>query len=163
MGSAAAVLSLAVATHPLVIEPADRHTCVAGTHSRTADGRIVCWSVPVPAVCAVDAEMVTQPVPAALSRRWAIADPATFWPRWTATETVAKLVDVPVVVWLRRFGLVDSGGDAGPGGRVALQSRIVGDLVVTQGVLLPAEQPTAGRRGVRPDPTVAWRSAGRVP
>jgi hypothetical protein len=58
---------------------------------------------------AIDAELSTQPVPAHVAARWRVAgaaaqqpgDAEQFWPLWCATEALAKLSDVPIVVLLR--------------------------------------------------------------
>lgn len=100
----AALLSAAVADHPVVVEPRTLHTCRGGAHSRVADGRLVCWAPPSDAMSAlpvaVDAEMRGQPVPPHLARRWSTDEPALVWPRWCATEVVAKLTHTPVVLLL---------------------------------------------------------------
>ena len=57
---------------------------------------------------AVDAERAHQPVPPALGRSWGSDDPAQVWPRWCATEVVAKLTDVPVVMLLRDAAVLTS-------------------------------------------------------
>jgi hypothetical protein len=77
--------------------------------SYLSDGRLVQWRPP----ClrqdairwAIDAEIADQPVPAALAARTGISDPAGFWPAWTAAEVAAKLLDVPMVMWLAAHGL----------------------------------------------------------
>ncbi|MGL5928647.1 MAG: hypothetical protein ACRCY8_06910 [Dermatophilaceae bacterium] len=68
----AARLRRAVARHPPGIGPAAGHRCAGATHSRTADGRIVCWSVPPVdgQRVAVDAECADAALPPALARRW---------------------------------------------------------------------------------------------
>lgn len=72
---------------------------------------------------AVDAEHADAPVPEALARR---LGPADFWPRWTRAECLAKLADVPMVLWWRWHGL------GVPSGTVAVWRTLrVADLVVT--------------------------------
>jgi hypothetical protein len=137
-------LSLRVARSPVEVWPAGAdHRCVGGTHTRVADGRLLCWSpedLPAAASCAVDAEIATQPVPPALRRRSGIADPATFWRLWTRAEVRAKVRDVPIVVWLRA---VDWAGDEDlPGVPPAdVATTTVDDLIVSFGV--GARSPTS--------------------
>lgn len=93
------------------------HRC-AGTHTRLADGRRLCWAPPVNGEwrVALDAELADQVVPPALSRRLAgIADP---WGAWTRAEVCSKLFDVPVLVWVTTRSW-PSEGDVHHGGRVA--------------------------------------------
>jgi hypothetical protein len=106
--------------------------------SYLADRRLVQWRPPVaalPSICgwAVDAEIAAQRVPTALAERTGVGDPAVFWPRWTAVEVAAKLLDVPVVMWLAEHGL---------SARVAADHDVVlrtvhhADLVITVGCRL---------------------------
>lgn len=70
-------------------------------HPSTAWGRI-----------AVDAERLTQPVPAALGHRWGTGPgpfPTAFWRWWTQAEVLAKLHDIPILTWLDRYGLDPAG------------------------------------------------------
>ena len=119
MTARADLLARAVRDHPVVIEARLAHRCRGdagtGVHSYLGDGRMACWVVPPaaaggaaeadpPAGCAVDAEVVTQPVPARAQARWHgydAEDPEQFWRHWCATEVLAKLADVPVVLLLR--------------------------------------------------------------
>ncbi|MGL5865284.1 MAG: hypothetical protein ACRCYX_05330 [Dermatophilaceae bacterium] len=115
----AARLVRAVIRHPPSVGPAAGHRCPGGTHSRTADGRVVCWSVP-PADgerVAVDAECVGAASPPALARRWSIGD--GFEAAWTATEVVAKLTDIPVLL-LARHGPVLTSALTASGRRIVL-------------------------------------------
>ena len=93
----------------LVIHPPPpvRTPGAPGARSHLADGRVVSWSPPLPPEvrAAVDAEIATQPVPAALAGRFGIDRPEVFWPRWTAVEVACKVLDVPVVLWLAQRGL----------------------------------------------------------
>jgi hypothetical protein len=99
----------------------------AAARSHLSDGRCVGWFPAVrPALAAVDAEIVTDP-PLALVARYGHAD---FWERWTRAETAAKLVDEPIVVWLRAHGLTDPDP-----GTFALSTSRHGSLVVTTGWL----------------------------
>jgi hypothetical protein len=77
------------------------------TRSYLADGRVVTWLPPAASHYrwAIDAELATQPVPPALGRRTGITAPEAFWPRWTVAEVTCKLLDVPIVEWLHRYGL----------------------------------------------------------
>ncbi len=87
-----------LAESPLLVESARDHVCVAGTHSRTHDGRIVCWEPRVDGRFALDAESVRGQVPTIVRRR--IGEGVDFWPTWVATEVAAKLADIPVITWL---------------------------------------------------------------
>ncbi|MFM9615696.1 hypothetical protein [Streptomyces niveiscabiei] len=74
-------------------------------HAHLSDGRVVTWRVPPgPAPCAVDAELSTQPPPSALAARLALDHPPAFWAAWTRLEVYCKLLDVPVLVGLHRYG-----------------------------------------------------------
>jgi hypothetical protein len=80
------------------------------TRCYLADGRRVTWCPPPVADpagsrWAVDAEIAAQPVPPALATRTGIRDPEEFWCRWTAVEVACKLLDIPVMVWLKRYGI----------------------------------------------------------
>ena len=111
MDSRAELLSRAVREHPVVVEAPTGHRCSGGAHAHLGDGRLVCWTVPTvrgegvpPVGRAVDAELVGQPVPTHVAARWS-AGRATgsarspgFWELWCATEVLAKLADVPMVV-----------------------------------------------------------------
>jgi len=122
----------------LTIEPAAGHSCVGGTHSRVADGRIVCWSPSPsgPEQYAVDAELAAQPVPPHLERRWRgrWGSHAAFWDAWCATEVCAKLLDIPVVVMASR-GPVGASPVSRDGQTVTYAVERRGDLVVAFGVL----------------------------
>jgi len=102
--------------------------------SYLAGGKLVQWRPPVDAHpdvmrWAVDAEIGTQPVPHALADRTGVRQPEQFWPRWTAIEVTAKLLDVPVVMWLAEHGL--SAGTAGHG--IVLRTVRRAGLVITVG------------------------------
>jgi len=95
--------------------------------SYLADGTLVQWRPPIDARpdvmrWAVDAEIGTQAVPRALADRTGVRQPERFWPRWTAIEVTAKLLDVPIVMWLAEHGPTH-----GP------QDHAVADLVITVG------------------------------
>jgi hypothetical protein len=103
--------------------------------SYLADGTLVQWLPPVDAHpdvvrWAVDAEIGSQPVPDALAARTGVCDPARFWPRWTAIEATAKLLDVPVIVWLAEHGL-SARSAAGHG--IVLHTARHRDLIITVG------------------------------
>jgi hypothetical protein len=91
------------------ISRADKNRAVISrvviSRSYLADGRVVRWHAPDDRPWAIDAELASQPVPPALARRTGTGDPGAFWPRWTALETVCKLLDEPVHLRLRRLGL----------------------------------------------------------
>ena len=54
---------------------------------------------------AIDAEPAGTAVSARLARRAGTDDPAVVWTLWTRAETVAKLLDLPVLSWLAWPGL----------------------------------------------------------
>ncbi|NHN54593.1 hypothetical protein G9U51_02210 [Calidifontibacter sp. DB0510] len=66
------------------------------------DGRGVAWAPPNPdgLTLAVDAELASQRVSPRLARCARSDDPAVVWPRWTACEAAAKVLDLPVLSWL---------------------------------------------------------------
>ena len=74
------------------------------TRSHTADLRTIGWYGPPPAGhrLAVDAELSEVAVPPALAGRYRAVD---FWARWTRAESLCKAYDVPILLWLRRYGL----------------------------------------------------------
>lgn len=143
-------LSRAVREHQLVIEARVDHRCEGGAHSYLADSRVVCWVVPpgcrpvaaedvcvddAPAGHAIDAEQGRQPVPAWVASRWqahGAMDPQRFWDLWCATEVLAKLADVPMVVLVAEAPVTSS-----PVRRDGLEVhwlvRRVADVVVAQG------------------------------
>ena len=74
--------------------------------SYDARDRMLVWR-PGPAVrghAACDIEAYDRPVPAPLRPRGCTA--LEFFARWTATEVVAKVLQIPVVIWIREQGLV---------------------------------------------------------
>ncbi|GAA2025987.1 hypothetical protein GCM10009740_14660 [Terrabacter terrae] len=111
-------LARAVRDHPPVIGVRADHRCRSGAHSYLADGRVVCWVLPEqesphdrPLAHAVDAELSRQPVPPGIDARWRVAGIPTsgrFWELWCATEILAKLADVPVVLLARRAPVTGS-------------------------------------------------------
>jgi hypothetical protein len=120
----------------LVLPGRTGHRCTGGAHSTVGDGRLVCWQPATSARVAVDAELARTPVPPALGRRWGSTDPVWVWPRWCATECVAKLTDTPIVL-LARTGPVGVGPVDTPAGRVSWRVDRVGDLVVVRAMLSP--------------------------
>ncbi|MBO1755617.1 hypothetical protein [Allobranchiibius sp. CTAmp26] len=92
------------------------------------DGRGVVWVAPGrPGVDrAIDAEPAGAVVSARLARRAGTDDPAVVWPRWTRAETVAKLLDLPVLSWLAWPGLEVPDELAA---RVALRTVLLADEV----------------------------------
>jgi hypothetical protein len=107
------------------------------SRSHLADGRIVAWRSPrrdLPGRAALDAELADQEPPAALERRFGKNDRLGFWLRWTRMEVACKLLDVPAVIWLQRYGIdVDAAG-------IVLHSRLEADIVVSLGVRLGLER-----------------------
>ncbi|AKU18817.1 hypothetical protein VV02_10615 [Luteipulveratus mongoliensis] len=106
--------------------------------SRTylADGRGVAWTALAPNGfrLAIDAELVAQRVPPAVVRRARLTEPVEpvdFWRRWTQAEVLAKLLDVPILLWVRTHRLVaPTELDAS----VALRTVLYDDLVITFGL-----------------------------
>ncbi len=154
MDARADLLARAVREHPVVIEARAAHRCDAGSHSYLADGRVVCWVLPsrwgpvgpataggvrvgdAPAAGALDAELGRQPVPRTVASRWEAhgsADPRRFWDLWCATEVLAKLADVPMVV-LVAGAPVTSSPVRRDGLEVHWVVRCVADVVVAQGL-----------------------------
>jgi hypothetical protein len=151
MTARADLLSRVVRDHPVVIEARLDHRCRggagAGVHSYLGDGRMACWVVPPAAVTgpaeadppvgwAVDAEVVTQPVPLRVGARWEehdAADPEQFWRHWCATEVLAKLADVPVVLLLRDGPVMVTPVRRGPL-EVHWAAQRVGDVLVVHGL-----------------------------
>ena len=127
----------AVQQYPAVFAPpGGRHTCSERTHSRLADGRLLCWRLPARAglVRAIDAELARQRVPPALARRAATDDPDVFWLLWTRAEVRAKLHGIPIVVWL---GRVDWAADDELEASLAVVTVIADGVVLTYGVREP--------------------------
>jgi hypothetical protein len=119
--------------------------------SYLADRRLVQWRPPVAApssICgwAVDAEIAAQRVPVAIAERTGVGDPDVFWPRWTAIEVVAKLLDVPVVMWLAEHGL--SARVAADHG-VVLRTVPHAELVITVGCRLDHRRRMTGLKSGR--------------
>ena len=95
------------------------------SRSHTADFRTVGWYGPSPAGhrLAIDAELRDAPVPPALGGRYGTAD---FWPRWTRAESFCKAYDLPILLWLRWYGL-----DLPPDRPAVWRTLTVDDLVVS--------------------------------
>jgi hypothetical protein len=126
MDDLARLLRLATVRSPLVTTVAGGlHSCDSGTHTRLPDGRQLCWDpgdLLAGTACAVDAEIVSGPLPRAVvasARRRGRAGPATqaagrhadvmptadgaserLWGLWTRAEVRAKLRDVPILAWI---------------------------------------------------------------
>jgi len=101
----------------------------------------VCLRPDAPGAWAVDAELVTQPIPDALGARRRAeggpdagdhehgdADPDAFWRAWTRAEVAAKLTGTPILAWVttRGFGAEASG--------MRVWHRRIGDVLVCIGV-----------------------------
>lgn len=120
--------------------------------SYLADHRLVQWRPPVAALpslrgWAVDAEIASQRVPVALAERTGVGDPDVFWPRWTAVEVAAKLLDIPVVMWLAEHGLsARVAADQG----VVLRTVRRAELVITVGCRLDHRRRVTGARSAGP-------------
>lgn len=128
-----------VDSHPPVIERIPDHRCGGGNHSRTRDGRIVCWRPPVTVGVAVDAEVADQEVPGLLSRRWHSRDPETVWRWWTATEVTAKLAHVPILAWISTQPPVTANPCPTERGDVWWCTQEMEGLRITFGFLAPQE------------------------
>jgi hypothetical protein len=95
------------------------------SRSHTADFRTVGWYGPPPAGyrLAVDAERRDAGVPPALGSRYGTVD---FWPRWTRAESLCKAYDMPILRWLRRYGL-----DVPPDRPAVWRTLTIDDLTVS--------------------------------
>ncbi|GGM46334.1 hypothetical protein GCM10011608_33880 [Micromonospora sonchi] len=115
---------LAAAHRHLRVAPAVE-SADAVTRSHLGDGRCVGWyGPPVPGWrVAIDAERADGPPPPALASRFGAAN---FWARWTRTECLAKLTDIPVATWWHRHGLA-----VPPAPRWRWRTLPLADLVVT--------------------------------
>lgn len=119
----------------------DRATYPFAARSHLSDGRAVAWTAPSPRGCrlAVDAELLGQRVPPVLLRRAGVAadlPERDVWRQWTRAETVAKLLDVPILLWVREHGLTVPAG-AGDEAPLALRTVEHAGLVVTMGIRGP--------------------------
>jgi hypothetical protein len=96
--------------------------------SYLSDGRQVVWEPRDPCAggLAVDAELLSQSVPPALATRFAPKSRLAFFVAWTQAECTAKLLSVPVLVWLREHGLR---GDP----HLRLRTILCRDIVITIG------------------------------
>ncbi|GIJ27314.1 hypothetical protein Vqi01_24760 [Micromonospora qiuiae] len=130
---------LAAAHRHLRVVPA-AESAGAVTRSHLGDGRCVGWyGPPVPGWrVAIDAERADVPVPPALARSFGATD---FWVRWTRTECLAKLTDIPVATWWHRYGL-----SAPPGTSWRWRTLHLADLAVTVTVAFAASEPTPTSR-----------------
>ena len=70
----------------------------SGARSYLADDRLVTWLPASPAGMLIA-------VPRSLGRRFGAKDPLDFWRLWTTNEVAAKLLDIPILLWLTRYGL----------------------------------------------------------
>lgn len=134
-GSPAEWLEQAVQKEPAgFTTPGEPHMCTEHTHSRLADGRLLCWrpSGTGGLHLAIDAELVGQPVPRALARRAATDDPLEFWPLWTRAEVRAKLHGIPIIRWL---GSVDWQADGDLGSPLDVVTVVGASVVLSYGVM----------------------------
>ncbi|TWP35079.1 hypothetical protein [Leekyejoonella antrihumi] len=67
------------------------------------------------------------------------ADLVAFWSHWTRAEVAAKLQDVPILLWLRRYSveLPDDLHVSGPTevGHLMLRTLVLEQMVVTVGAI----------------------------
>lgn len=77
--------------------------------SYDANGTRYLWfpSGAIDGTLALDVELLSSAPPPLLRERF--ADVGDFWTAWTRTEVACKLSDIPIAVWLRRFGLEEDG------------------------------------------------------
>jgi hypothetical protein len=113
----------------VTIRPSSSQLCAIPQRravSYLPDGRQVVWEPQDagPDPIAVDAELLSRPVPRELAARYAPASRLSFYVAWTQAECAAKLNAVPILTWLRRHGLT---GDP----QLATETTIHGDVVVT--------------------------------
>lgn len=119
---------------PGTLRVTGRDAAHGGVRSHLADGRTVVWEPPErPGRHAVDAEIAGQDVPPALGARFPAEDPRAFWRAWTRAETLAKLADVPILVWLTRHGIGACDDDACVCPRAELTTTEIGGVLVTCG------------------------------
>lgn len=134
-------LQTLIETYPPVIEPSSTHICPGGAHSRTRDGRIVCWTPSVADIrVAVDAEVAGQTVPGLLARRWRCSEPDLFWKLWTATEVASKLVNIPILAWISTTQPIRTSPCPVAGGTVWWLSGITQGLRLSYGFLAPDDR-----------------------
>ncbi|MDN5766692.1 MAG: hypothetical protein L0H96_06525 [Humibacillus sp.] len=136
-GSPAEWLEQAASAQPAdFTTPGAPHACTQRTHSRLADGRLLCWrpSGSTGLHLAIDAEITGQPVPRALARRAATDDPLEFWPLWTRAEVRAKLHGIPIIHWL---GLVDWSADGDLDAPLDIVTVVGASVVLSYGVREP--------------------------
>lgn len=74
---------------------------------RSYDHRGRCWAFPAEdgQRAAIDVERLDRPVDVGLVERWGATSTEQFIRRWTVAETLAKLDDVPILLWLADHGL----------------------------------------------------------
>ena len=114
----------------------DRSSYPGAARCYLADGRGVAWN---PSDTngfrlAIDAELIAQRIPPSVVRRARLTEPVEpldFWRRWTQAEVLAKLLDVPILMWVRQHGLdvPDLVGES-----IALRTVVHDDLVLTYGL-----------------------------
>ncbi|BDZ58894.1 hypothetical protein FB554_2090 [Barrientosiimonas humi] len=108
--------------------------------SYLADGRVVAWDVTPPPgwSVAVDAELEGQQLSDLVRRRAGLpvgTGQAQTLVAWTQAEVMAKLLDVPILLRLKEFGL--GLADLGEHEPVALHSWAMHGLILTVGVHAP--------------------------
>lgn len=130
---------------PLVHGDVNEAAYPFSARSYFADGGGVAWLVPErlreQARFALDVE-ASRPVRPSLQRRFGITDPQIFVAAWTQAEVCAKLLNIPIVVWLKKYGLSFDLDDVGysHSGEIALLTRSFADelpgATVTFGVFV---------------------------
>jgi hypothetical protein len=121
---------------------------LVGQHPRTrlSDGSTLVWRTPQALhgmATAVDAELLGQPVPPTLALRFPDLPRPEFWSQWTQAEVTAKLLDTPILLWLRAHGL-----KAGPG--LAIRCLTLGSMIVSVGWRPPHGGQSTAPAGTRP-------------
>lgn len=133
----------------VVTEPGAPRGAAGAVRSYLSDGRGVGWNPPSTTSrwqAALDAERLDQRVPVVLqrlARRGSGLDPTSLpaeqlWQQWTRAEVLAKLLDVPILTWIGRYGLTlpDRLPTPLP---VAVRTLLVEDVVVSVGLAATSE------------------------
>lgn len=141
LGGLLAFLEDHVRTEELAIgEDVHRASYPDAARCYLADRRGVAWTALSPngSRLAVDAELIDQRIPPAVLQRAHLSlddvDAREVWRRWTQAEVVAKLRDIPILMWLREYRLTMP-LDVDADGPIALRTVDHDGLIVTFGIL----------------------------